>query len=230
MPHADADPRCTDSGPPVADLALERAFDHMPQRPSASTPRAANDPLRPGGRGAAPRPRAPRSRLRHGDESPPTDAPVAQAGLDDVDRHLLRILQVDGRITNLKLAAMVGLSSASTHERMRRLVRDGTICGFSARLNPGLLRAGLLVFAEVRLTDMSNAVNAAFKAAVKLCPEILECHEVAGGFDFLLKTRVAHMDAYRDLVAAVAWRLPGVRDVRTYAVMEELKNVTAIPV
>jgi Lrp/AsnC family leucine-responsive transcriptional regulator len=228
MPHVDPDPRCTDSRLAAADPALEGAFDHVPQRSSASTPCAANDPLRPGVRRAAPRP--PRSRLRAGDESTPTGAAAALAGLDDVDRRLLRILQVDGRITNLKLAALVGLSSASTHERVRRLVRDGTISGFSARLNPRLLRAGLLVFAEVRLTDMSNTINAAFKAAVKLCPEILECHEVAGGFDFLLKTRVAHMDAYRDLVAAVAWRLPGVRDVRTYAVMEELKNLTAIPV
>jgi len=158
--------------------------------------------------------------------------PVAAPGgaaLDEVDLRLLRILQVDGRITNLRLSEAVGLSSASTHERVRRLVRDGYIVGFNARLNPGLLHAGLLVFAEVRLAAMSNDVNAAFKAAVQLRPEILECHEVAGGFDYLLKTRVAHMGAYRDLVAAVAWSLPGVRDVRTYAVMEELKNTTALP-
>jgi Lrp/AsnC family leucine-responsive transcriptional regulator len=157
--------------------------------------------------------------------------PAASVGaLDAVDLRLLRILQADGRITNLKLAAAVGLSSASTHERVKRLVRDGTILGFNARLNPNLLQAGLLVFAEVRLAAMSNAVNEAFKAAVQLRPEILECHEVAGGFDYLLKTRVAHMGAYRDLVAAVAWSLPGVRDVRTYAVMEELKHTTALPV
>jgi Lrp/AsnC family leucine-responsive transcriptional regulator len=86
------------------------------------------------------------------------------------------------------------------------------------------------VFAEVRLADMSNAVNADFKAAVPLHPEILECHEVAGGFDCLLKTRVAHRGADRDLVAAVAWRRPGVREVRTCAVMEELKNTTALAV
>ena len=180
-----------------------------------------------------PRARSPRARsgLRGRDDLPPAGEPAAGSGtLDDVDRRLLRILQSDGRITNLKLAAAVGLSSASTHERVKRLVRDGTILGFGARLNPGLLQAGLLVFAEVRLADMSNDVNAAFKAAVQLRPEILECHEVAGGFDYLLKTRVAHMGAYRDLVAAVAWNLPGVRDVRTYAVMEELKNTAALPV
>jgi Lrp/AsnC family leucine-responsive transcriptional regulator len=179
----------------------------------------------------APRPRLSRARLRGPDGASPAHAPaIVPAALDDVDLRLLRILQVDGRITNLRLAEQVGLSSASTHDRVRRLVREGYICGFNARLNPALLGAGLLVFAEVRLVETSNAVNAAFKAAVQLQPEILECHEVCGGFDYLLKTRVAHMDAYRDLVAAVAWNLPGVRDVRTYAVMEELKNTNAIPV
>jgi Lrp/AsnC family leucine-responsive transcriptional regulator len=191
-----------------------------------AAPGAANDPVAP----TRSRPARTRSRLRGA--AAPGEAPSVSTGgaLDEVDRRLLRVLQSDGRITNLKLAQSVGLSSASTHERVRRLVRDGAILGFHARLNPQLLQAGLLVFAEVRLADMSNAVHAAFKEAVQLRPEILECHEVAGGFDYLLKTRVAHMGAYRDLVAAVAWRLPGVRDVRTYAVMEELKNTTALPV
>ena len=189
---------------------------------------AANDPVVPASRA---RPARARVRLRNRDAAAPSAEPAAAAGtFDDVDLRLLRILQADGRITNLKLAAAVGLSSASTHERVKRLVRDGTILGFNARLNPDLLQAGLLVFAEVRLSDMSNAVNEAFKAAVQLRPEILECHEGAGGFDYLLKTRVADMGAFRDLVAAVAWSLPGVRDVRTYAVMEELKHTTALPV
>ena len=192
-----------------------------------AAPGAANDPVASTGS----RPPRARSRLRGRAALVPGDAPAACAGaLDEVDRRLLRVLQSDGRITNLKLAQAVGLSSASTHERVKRLVRDGAILGFHARLNPQLLQAGLLVFAEVRLADMSNAVHAAFKEAVQLRPEILECHEVAGGFDYLLKTRVAHMGAYRDLVAAVAWRLPGVRDVRTYAVMEELKNTSALAV
>jgi len=186
---------------------------------------AANDPVV----SARARPARARSRLRGRSDAPAEGVPAPAGALDEVDRRLLRILQADGRISNLKLAEAVGLSSASTHERVKRLLRDGTILGFNARLNPALLKAGLLVFAEVRLADMSNEVNAAFKAAVQLRPEILECHEVAGGFDYLLKTRVAHMGAYRDLVAAVAWSLPGVRDVRTYAVMEELKNTTALP-
>jgi Lrp/AsnC family leucine-responsive transcriptional regulator len=196
---------------PLSPMTLSQATDPELQprthRERVARPRAAaNAPVAPAA-GSAPNP----------------------AGLDDIDLRLLRTLQADGRITNLRLAESVGLSSAGTHERMRRLVRDGYILGFGARLNAGLLQAGMLVFAEVRLGDMSNAVNEAFKAAVRLRPEILECHEVAGGFDYLLKTRVAHMGAYRDLVAAVAWSLPGVRDVRTYAVVEELKNTSAIP-
>ena len=206
---------------PSAESDLREAAVAAPDDPAP----AANDPV-----ARARRARAPvRSRARGA--APAADGPAAAGGgaLDDVDRALLRLLQADGRITNLRLAQAVGLSSASTHQRVKRLLRDGTILGFSARLNPALLQAGLLVFAEVRLADMSNEVNAAFKAAVQLRPEILECHEVAGGFDYLLKTRVAHMGAYRDLVAAVAWSLPGVRDVRTYAVMEEIKNTTALP-
>jgi Lrp/AsnC family transcriptional regulator, leucine-responsive regulatory protein len=203
-------------------------------RPAASA--AANDPVAdqepvPAAAPGRSRPARARSRLRGGETGhPAAEAAPASGGLDAIDLQLLRILQSDGRITNLALAAGVGLSSASTHERVKRLVRDGVILGFGARLNPNLLQAGMLVFAEVRLADMSNSVNAAFKAAVQLRPEILECHEVAGGFDYLLKTRVPDMGAFRDLVAAVAWNLPGVRDVRTYAVMEELKNTTALAI
>ena len=69
-----------------------------------------------------------------------------------------------------------------------------------------------------------------FRAAVQVRPEILECHLVAGGFDYLLKTRVADMAAYREFIGSVIWALPGVRETRTYVVMEEVKNTTAIQV
>ena len=69
-----------------------------------------------------------------------------------------------------------------------------------------------------------------FRAAVQVRPEILECHLVAGGFDYLIKTRVADMAAYREMLASVIWALPGVRETRTYAVMEEVKNTTALAI
>jgi Lrp/AsnC family leucine-responsive transcriptional regulator len=68
-----------------------------------------------------------------------------------------------------------------------------------------------------------------FKAAVQVRDEILECHMVAGGFDYLIKTRMADMAAFRDFAGRVLWQLPGVRETRTYAVMEEVKNSSRLP-
>ncbi|MFM2058367.1 MAG: hypothetical protein RLY71_2752 [Pseudomonadota bacterium] len=152
-----------------------------------------------------------------------TDTPI-----DKIDRKILRLLQADGRISNLKLAEEVHLSPTAVLERVRRLTRDGYILGYEARLDPDKLGAGLMVFVEVLLDRTVHDVMDTFKAAVQVRPEILECHLVAGGFDYLLKTRVADMAAYREFIGTVIWTLPGVRETRTYAVMEEVKNTTAI--
>jgi Lrp/AsnC family transcriptional regulator, leucine-responsive regulatory protein len=150
--------------------------------------------------------------------------------LDTIDRRILRELQADGRITNLKLAEAVHLSPTAVLERVKRLTRDGVILGYEARLNPALLGAGLMVFIEVLLDRTLPDVLNNFRAAVQVRPEILECHLVAGGFDYLLKTRVADMTAYRALLGDSIWSLPGVRETRTYAVMEEVKNTTALAI
>ncbi len=144
--------------------------------------------------------------------------------LDRIDRRILQALQDDGRITNQKLAEAVALSPTAVLARVQRLTRAGYILGYEARLNPQLLGAGLLVFVEVLLDRTTPNVFDEFKAAVQVHPEVLECHMVAGGFDYLLKTRVADMDAYRRFAGAVLWALPGVRETRTYAVMEEVKS------
>jgi Lrp/AsnC family leucine-responsive transcriptional regulator len=144
--------------------------------------------------------------------------------LDRIDRRILAHLQDDGRISNLKLAEAVALSPTAVLARVQRLTREGYILGYEARLNPALLGVGLLVFVEVLLDRTTPNVFDAFGAAVQVHPEILECHMVAGGFDYLVKTRVADMEAYRAFAGTVLWRLPGVRETRTYAVMEEVKS------
>lgn len=151
-------------------------------------------------------------------------------GLDRTDRRILHHLQADGRLTNLKLAEAVSLSPTAVLARVQRLTREGYIEGYEARLNPRLLGAGLLVFVEVLLDRTTPNVFDEFRAAVQVRPEILECHMVAGGFDYLLKTRVGHMDAYRSFAGSVLWQLPGVRETRTYAVMEEVKHSTRLPI
>ncbi len=149
--------------------------------------------------------------------------------LDRIDRKILAILQDDGRIANLKLAESVALSPTAVLARVQRLTREGYILGYEARLNPLKLGAGMLVFVEVLLDRTTPNVFDQLKAAVQVRPEIMECHMVAGGFDYLLKTRTADMNAYREFAGAVLWQLPGVRETRTYAVMEEVKHTTRLP-
>ena len=148
----------------------------------------------------------------------------AEPDLDRIDRKILSILQEDGRIANLKLAEAVALSPTAVLARVQRVTRDGFILGYEARLNPLKLGAGMLVFVEVLLDRTTPNVFDQFKAAVQVHPEIMECHMVAGGFDYLLKTRSADMNAYRVFAGNVLWQLPGVRETRTYAVMEEVKH------
>ena len=148
--------------------------------------------------------------------------------IDRIDRRILDVLQRDGRISNLKLAEAVALSPTAVLARVQRLTRAGYILGYEARLNPLLLGAGMLVFVEVLLDRTSANVFEQFKAAVQVRAEIMECHLVAGGFDYLLKIRTADMNAYRQFSGDVLWLLPGVRETRTYAVMEEVKHSTAL--
>jgi Lrp/AsnC family leucine-responsive transcriptional regulator len=161
------------------------------------------------------------------DNSPPMSEPTHE--LDRIDLRILNVLQTDGRIANLKLAEAVALSPTAVLARTQRLQREGYILGFEARLNPLKLGRGMLVFVEVLLDRTTPNVFNEFKAAVQVRDEIMECHMVAGGFDYLLKTRMADMAAYRDFAGSVLWQLPGVRETRTYAVMEEVKNSSRLP-
>ena len=108
--------------------------------------------------------------------------------------------------------------------------RDGFVEGYGARLNPHRLGLGLLVFVEVMLDKTTADVFEKFARAVRNAPEVLECHMVAGGFDYLVKARVADMIAYRRFLGEILLALPGVKETRTYAVMEEVKSVTALNV
>jgi Lrp/AsnC family leucine-responsive transcriptional regulator len=150
--------------------------------------------------------------------------------LDALDRKLLRLLQEDGRIANVELAERVGLSPTATSERVKRLTREGIIAGYGARLDPQKLGRGFLVFVEVTLDKTTPDVFDRFASAVARAPDVLECHLVAGGFDYLIKTRVADMAAYRVFLGDVLLSLPGVRETRTYAVMEEVKATASLPV
>jgi Lrp/AsnC family leucine-responsive transcriptional regulator len=150
--------------------------------------------------------------------------------VDDIDRKILRALQEDGRITNNALAQKCGLSNAACFERVRRLRETGVIAGYTALLDPEKLDRALLVFIEVLLDRTTDDAFAAFADHVRKLPDVIECHMVAGGFDYLLKVRVADMAAYRAFLGDTLVALPGIRETRTYAVLEEVKLTSQIPV
>jgi Lrp/AsnC family leucine-responsive transcriptional regulator len=150
------------------------------------------------------------------------------AALDDTDRRLLTALQADGRMTNQDLAQTIHLSPAACFDRVKRLRERGVITGYTALLDPAEVGLPLLIFVEVSLDRTTIQATSDFAKAVHAAPQILECHMVAGGFDFLLKARVKDMAAYRTLLGETLMEMPGVRETRTYAVLEEVKATTAL--
>lgn len=157
-------------------------------------------------------------------------ADSASAKLDRIDQNILRILQEDGRISNVELARRVNLSPTPCLERVRRLERDGFIRQYVALLDPDLLDRSLAAFIEVRLDRTTPDVFQIFADAVRRLDEIQEAHMVAGGFDYLIKVRVADMAAYRAFLGDKLSSIQGVAQTHTYMVMEEVKNTHVVPV
>ncbi len=150
--------------------------------------------------------------------------PNSKQKLDRIDKKILRELQKDGRISFVDLAEKVGLSTSPCLERVRRLERSGLILGYTALLNPKELDASLLVFVEISLNYTSGHIFEEFRDAVRRWPQILECHLVAGDFDYLLKIRIKNMASYRTLLGDILHTLPGVRDSRTLVAMETVSE------
>ena len=150
--------------------------------------------------------------------------------IDRIDRNILDELQKNGRLSNVELSKRVGLSPTPCLERVKRLESENYITGYKATLNPQLLDAALLVLVEITLTKTSPDVFDDFSKAVAELDVIQECHLVSGNFDFLLKTRVKDMKAYRDLLGDTLLRLPSVSESRTYVVMEEVKSTNLLPI
>ena len=150
--------------------------------------------------------------------------------LDRTDLKILDILQTDGRISNSKLAELVNLSPTAVMARVQKLTKDEFILGYEAKLNPNKLNASFLVFVEVLLDKTTPNVLEDFIDAVTQYPEIVECHMVSGGFDFLIKLRSAGMEEFRRIAGQILWQLPGVKETRSYPVMQVVKHSSKIKI
>lgn len=150
--------------------------------------------------------------------------------LDRTDHKILRQLQGNARMTNADLARSINLSPTPCLERVRRLEADGYILGYVALLNPQKLGAAVVSFVQVLLDRTSPGVFNRFKEQVTLCPEVMECHMVAGGFDYLLKVRTKSMLEYREFLGETLAKMSDIKQTHTYVVMEEVKATHAITV
>lgn len=150
--------------------------------------------------------------------------------LDDVDLHLLRLLQADGRISNADLARTVGLSPPSVHQRIRKLQGLGLIRSFAAILDSGKMGFALTVFAQVSLTMHQDKPIERFRKAVSEIPEVLECYNVSGEYDFLLKILARDMSEYERLIRERLSRINGISKIQSCFVLSTAKSTTILPV
>lgn len=144
--------------------------------------------------------------------------------LDRIDKNILRKLQTDGRLSNAELAAAVNVSPATCHRRTQRLFEEGHITSVTGRVAPASVDLGTLVMVGVVLDRSTPESFAAFEQAVSGMKELLDCHLVAGDFDYLMKIRVSDMNDFNAMHNKMLIALPGVRQIRTFFVLKEIKE------
>lgn len=142
--------------------------------------------------------------------------------LDRTDMRIIRLLQTDGRLSNAEIAKRVNTSAATCHRRVQRLFAEGYITSVRALVAPHTAGHGSLVIVGVVLDRSTPESFAAFEAAARSMPMILDCHLVAGDFDYFLKIRVRDMADFNKLHGEKLIALPGVRQTRTFFVMKEV--------
>ena len=149
--------------------------------------------------------------------------------LDRIDRRILKHLQQDGRLSNADLAGLVNVSPATCHRRTQRLFEDGYIEGVHAQINPERVDRSALVIVGVVLDRSTPQSFAEFEAVIRKADFILDCHLVAGDFDYFLKIRARDMADFNKLHGEKLIALPGVRQTRTFFVMKEVTDNAPLP-
>lgn len=149
--------------------------------------------------------------------------------LNRIDRKLLEILQREGRLTNLELAERVSLSPSACLRRVRALEESGVIRRYAALLDARKVGLGLLAYVNVKLEKRGRMPTDAFARAVKDWPEVLGCHSLTGDMDYLLRVQVEDLEHFSRFVMDSLLKHPGVLDVKSSFVLEEVKETTALP-
>ncbi|CAN7455226.1 Lrp/AsnC family transcriptional regulator [Trinickia sp. LjRoot230] len=169
-------------------------------------------------------------RRRAANSTRATAEPAALAQLDRTDRAILKALQQDASISNVKLAAKVKLSAPACLRRVERLKEAGFIRGVVALLAPKAIGAGMLVVIGIVLDRSTPETFAEFEKAARKISGCMECHVVTGEFDYFMLVRTRDSDSFNRLHAEQLLYLPGVRQIRSFMVLKEILSTTAFPV
>lgn len=144
--------------------------------------------------------------------------------MDGFDESILRVLRADGRISNLALSERVGLSPSACLRRVTALEKAGIIAGYRARLNPAKTGIGFIAYLTVGLNLHTKQAQEAFERAISRSPEVVECHNITGNVEYLLRIEAVDLAAYKHFHTDVLGTLPQLASITTHVVMGSPKD------
>ena len=150
--------------------------------------------------------------------------------LDKTDLQILRILQENARLTTKELAARVHLSPTPVFERLKRLDNEGYIRKYVAVLDAEKLHCGFVVFCSVKLRRLNRDIAAEFTRIVRGIPEVTECYNISGDYDYLLKIHAPDMKYYQEFTPNVLGTIDSLGSLMSTFVMDEVKHDYGIPI
>lgn len=150
--------------------------------------------------------------------------------IDSTDIQILRCMQENARVTTKELAAKVNLSTTPVFERLKRLEREGYIQKYVAVLDAEKLNQGFVVFCSVKLRQMGKEIARDFTSRIKDIPQVTECYNVSGEFDYLLKIHAPDMKYYNEFLINVLGTIDSLGSVQSAFVMNEIKQSNGIPI
>lgn len=146
---------------------------------------------------------------------------------DPINQHILRELSRDGRISNLELADRVGLSPSACLRRVQELERLGIITGYRAVLDRQKMGAGFVTYIGVGLGEHTKEAQVAFEQAMDAAPEVVECHNITGTIEYLLRVECLDLPSYKRFHTDILGTSPYVTAITTYVVMGSPKDLRA---
>ncbi|MDE7092829.1 MAG: Lrp/AsnC family transcriptional regulator, partial [Muribaculaceae bacterium] len=149
---------------------------------------------------------------------------------DTTDLKILKLLQENGRLTNKELASKVHLSITPVYERLRRLENEGYIKKYVALLDADKLNRGFVVLCNVKLTKINKDLAAEFTQRVLDIPEVTECYNISGSYDYMLRIHAPDMKYYQEFIINVLGSMSNIDSIESVFIMSVIKQSSAIPI